>query len=369
MSREQTITPPATERAVPSKADFSNAIRLTGWEWVGVGLFALGMVLFTPYLWKEVEKFDPESDYRIPHDLSNDYWLFDRYSQLAAKRYDTLLIGDSVIWGEYVTRQETLSHYLNEQADQERFANLGLDGADPLALEGLVKHYAKGVSGKNVILFCNLLWMSSPRRDLQEEENTDVSHPRLIPQFVPRIPAYHENLSNRIGVLVEQRVPFNSWTSHVQTAYYGGTDIPSWTVEHPYDDPLGPLAKRLPPPETVLRHKPIPWYESGITPQDFPWIDLESSLQWGAFRRTVDVLQKRHNRVFVLVGPFNEHLLAETSLKRYQSVKSAVERWLQETDIAHYVPPTLPSKYYGDASHPLAKGYEALAQQVYQRIP
>src|SRR5216683_5980929 len=104
--------------------DFSNSIRLTGRPWAAVGLFTLVMVLFAPSLWKQAEKFDLEPDYRIPHDLSNDYWFYDRCAQLSAARYDTLLIGDSVIWGEYVTRQQTLSHYLNERAGEEHFANL-----------------------------------------------------------------------------------------------------------------------------------------------------------------------------------------------------------------------------------------------------
>ena len=183
-----TFTLPADQ--LPDEPDFSNSIRLTGGQWGVIGLFTLAMVLFAPSIWKQVDGFELEPDYRIPHDLSNDYWFYNRCAQLSAARYDTLLIGDSVIWGEYVTRQQTLSHYLNERAGQERFANLGLDGADPVALAGLVQHYAGGVVGKNVILHCNLLWMSSPRRDYQDEKQFDSSHPRLIPQFIPRIPGY-----------------------------------------------------------------------------------------------------------------------------------------------------------------------------------
>src|SRR5713226_1864183 len=126
MSEANTNQVAGTHKADPT--DVSNAVWLTGWQWIGVGLFTLAMVVFTPSLWKQVEKFDLEPDYRIPHDLSNDYWFYDRCAQLSAARYDTLLIGDSVIWGEYVTRQQTLSHYLNERAGEERFANLGLDG-------------------------------------------------------------------------------------------------------------------------------------------------------------------------------------------------------------------------------------------------
>lgn len=349
--------------------DFSNSMRLTGAEWLVVGLFTFAMVLFAPSLWSRVEKLEIEPDYRIPHDLSNDYWLYDGYARQAVAHYDTVLIGDSVIWGEYVKRQETLSHYLIEQSGEQRFANLGLDGVDPLALSGLVEHYAKSVSGKNVILFCNLLWMSSPRRDYQDPEHFDSSHPRLIPQFSRRIPGYKEEYSFRIGALVEQRVPFNSWTSHLQAAYYNQTDIPSWTLEHPYENAVQPLTRPLPPSDNSLRHPPIPWHKSGIAKQDFPWIDLETSLQWQAFRQTVEILQHRENRVFVLVGPFNEHMLEPESLRRYQNMKSEIVSWLKQANVPHHAPPALASELYGDASHPLAAGYAELARQLKDRLP
>jgi hypothetical protein len=365
-SAERPFVRPHAELEAP---DFSNAMRLTGGEWLVVGLLTLVMILFAPSLWKNAEKFDLEPDYRIPHDLSNDYWLYDRYAGLAAAHYDTVLIGDSVIWGEYVTRQETLSHYLNEQAGEQLFANLGLDGVDPLALEGLVEHHARAVSGKKVILFCNLLWMSSPRRDYQEEDHFDSSHPRLIPQFSGRIPGYKEEISPRIGVLVEQRLPFNSWTSHLQTAYYNRSDIPTWTLEHPYENPVEPLTGGLPPSDNSLRHLPIPWYKSGITKQDYPWIDLDTSLQWEAFHRTVEILQRRNNRVFVLVGTFNEHMLEPESLKRYQKMKSEIVNWLEQANVPYLAPPALPSELYGDASHPLAEGYAQLARQINSRLP
>ena len=58
-------------------------------------------------------------DYRMPHDLSEDYWLYERFAGLAAQHDETLLIGDSVVWGEYVKRDETLSHYLNELSGED----------------------------------------------------------------------------------------------------------------------------------------------------------------------------------------------------------------------------------------------------------
>jgi hypothetical protein len=343
---------------------FSNGIRLSGRQWLGLGLFAVLLIVFAPPLWKHAEQFVPDPDYRMPKDLSNDYWLYERFAGLAANQYDTLLVGDSVIWGEYVTRQQTLSHYLNERVGREYCANLGLDGAHPLALCGLVRHYTGRFSGKTVVLQCNPLWMSSSRADLTDDKATEFNHPRLVPQFVPHIPSYKEDISPRIGIAVEQHLSVVSWTTHLQQAYYDRSDMPAWTLEHPYENPLAPLARGLPPSDNVLRHLPQPWYKSGITPQDYPWVDLESSLQWRAFREVVELLRERDNRVFVLVGPFNEHLLTSHSLQRYQQVKATIATWLSEAQVPHLVPLPLPSEQYGDASHPLAPGYALLARQL-----
>jgi hypothetical protein len=327
-------------------------------------VLAVLLVLLAPVLWSRLETLPVQADYRMPHELGNDYWLYERCAAASAGNADTVLLGDSVVWGEYVSRQETLSHDLNELAGRERCANLGLDGAHPLALAGLVEHYAGSVSGKDVLLQCNPLWLSSPRADLQDDKATEFNHPRLVPQFAPRIPSYKEEVSPRLGIVVEQHLPFSGWTTHLQQAYYDRSGVPDWTLEHPYDNPLRPLTRGLPPADDSRRHPPQPWYKSGITPQDYPWVDPESSLQWHAFRRVVEVLRRRNNRVFVLVGPFNEHLLTPASRRRYQAVKATIAGWLQANQVPHLVPPALPSEQYGDASHPLAAGYAALAGQL-----
>ena len=362
----------AKERATPATGEtdlteFSNTIRLTGREWILVGAFAALLVVLAPWLWEQKEVFVPGADYRIPHELGNDYWLYERYAGLAAKQYDTLLIGDSVLWGEYVTRENTLSHFLNRKEGRQRYANLGLDGTHPLALAGLVEHYAGSVTGKKVVLQWNALWMSSARRDLQDEEYTDFNHPRLVPQFFPSLPSYpyeKTDLSTRIGIEVERQLPFNSWTNHLQQAYYGASDIPGWTLEHPYESPLAPLRDGLPPSDETLRQLPVPWFEKGIKKEDFPWVDPETSLQWHAFQRMVQLLERRGNRVFVLVGPFNEHMLEPESRARLAEVKRKVARWLEAEGIAYRVMTPLPSELYADASHPLAAGYEMLAGEL-----
>jgi hypothetical protein len=361
---EQTTGTSAQSGQEREPIELSNGIRLTPGQWLGLGSFAIVLALFAPSLWNRTEGFALEPDYRIPHDLSNDYWLFEQHARLAAEADQTLLIGDSVIWGEYVTRHETLAHYLNEIAGQERYANLGLDGAHPLALGGLVEFYADGISGKKVLLHCNPLWISSRKADLQDDSASEFNHPRLVPQFAPSVPAYKAEISPKLGILVERRLPFSRWTTHLQQAYFDRNDIPGWTLEHPYANPLEPLARGLPPPDESRRHLAQPWYKSGITKQDYPWVDLERSLQWQAFRAVLELLQERGNAVFVLVGPFNEHLLNPESLRRFQEVKATIVAWLKEKRVPHAVPPALSSELYGDASHPLAEGYRQLAEEL-----
>ena len=345
---------------------FSNSICLSAWQWAGLAVFTVVLMCVVPFLWKQVEPFALEADYRMPRELSDDYWFYERYVALAATEYDTLVLGDSVVWGEFVTRRETLSHYLNQEAGKERFANIGLNGTHPLALEGLVEHYAGDVAGKNVILQCNPLWLSSLKTDLQHPD-AEVNHPRLLPQFFPRISANKEEISPRLGILVERRVPLHKWTNHLQQAYYrtdGPNDIPGWTLKYPYENPLAPLGRSMPKSDEKRREDARPWMKRGITPQDYSWIDMETSLQWGAFRRTVETLQQRGNRVFVLVGPFNEHMLTPDCLQRFQKVKGTIAAWLLEKNIPHAIPAALPSDEYGDASHPLADGYARLAKQL-----
>jgi hypothetical protein len=353
----------------PTSPDFSNAVRLTDRQWIGVGAFTVALILGAAPAWERVERFDLEPDYRMPYELSHDYWLYERYSRLAAIHSDTLLVGDSVVWGQYVTREQTLSHYLNEQAHEEQFANLGLDGVHPVALAGLLEHYTGGVTGKNVVLQCNPLWMSSPKHDLQIDEEFRFNHPRLVPQFSPDIRCYKEDYSPRIGIAVEQRLPFRGWTTHLQQVYYDKTDIPTWTLDHPYHNPFAAVTRGLPPTDHTLRHDPISWTKRGIEKQDIEWIDPETSLQWHAFQRAVEILERRGNRVFVLVGPFNEHMLTDESRERYQKVKLIIETWLREKDVPYLAPAPLPSELYADSSHPLCEGYARLARQVFEVLP
>ena len=344
----------------------SNCVRLSGYEWIFVGIVALTLFCFGPGLWERMEKFEPEPDFRLPYELSNDYWLYSRYCRWAISKYETLVIGDSVIWGHFVSQNSTLSHYLNEIAGRDQFANLGVDGIHPVALAGLLKYYGHDISDKKVILHFNPLWMSSEKSDLQSKKEFRFNHPKLVPQFIPNITCYKAPYSKRISAVVERYVPFLSWTSHLKITYFENMDLPTWTLEHPYENPAGTVTLELPILLKDNQNEHISWIEKGTAKEDFPWVKLETSLQWNFFRRSVELLKERGNSVFVLVGPFNEHMLKGQSIEIYRRMKSKIEVWLQQNNIAYYMPPALPSRWYADASHPMSEGYAALAKQLFE---
>jgi hypothetical protein len=365
MVDDNAMMKPSADAAPEPAFRVSNAMRLSGRQLAGLAAFAAAIVLLAPPVWKRLEPLETGPDYRVPYALSGDYWHFERVARDAAARCDTVLFGDSVVWGQYVKPGQTLSHHLNEQAGRPRFANLGADGMHPAALAGLIDYHGVAVAGKKVVLHCNPLWMSSARHDLTGEDEFRFNHPALVPQFAPRIPCYREEVSRRIGYVAERNVPFLGWAGHLQLAYFGQTSIPEWSLEHPYDNPLAAVTLKLPKPDDDrLRHRPRPWTEQGIQPQDFAWVEPEASFQWKSFRRALEVLQGRGNRVFVLVGPFNEHLMTEAGRAGHARLREGIAAWLRGRGVEHAVPPALPSELYADASHPLDAGYAELARQL-----
>ncbi len=345
----------------------SNAFRLPLRQWGWVLAFAIVFVVLTPWLWPRLEKLEPAADFRMNYDLSNDYWLYERAAKMAAERCDTMLIGDSVVWGQYVKRDQTLSHYLNELAGRERVANLGLDGAHPVALAGLIEYYAAAVANKNAILFCNPLWMSSPQRDLQTAEEFRFNHAKLVPQFSPWIPCYKENVAARLGNVVDRNFAFNGWTGHLQTVYFDKSDIPGWTLEHPYASPLSAVTLELPKDADTLRHDPVPWTTHGAQKQDFAFVPLETSLQWRAFQRAIEILKARGNRIAVVIVPLNEHMMTEPSRLACAKNRADIDTALRAQKIECFAAPILPSEMYADTSHPLSDGYRLQAKQIVEK--
>ncbi|MHC4740782.1 MAG: hypothetical protein ACYS8Z_02655 [Planctomycetota bacterium] len=340
----------------------SNCIRLSPGEWVVVGLIIALIAWLGPGLWQRFEQFEPGSDYRMPYELSSDYGLYQRYAEWAVQEYDYLVVGDSVMWGHYVPGDKTLSAQLNGLLGEDRFANLGVDGIDPVALEGLLRYYGRAIANKNVILHLNLLWMSSPKQDLQTDKERQFNHPELLPQFCPKIPCYKASYSERMSVVMKHHIGLLNLASHISIAYYQSMDMPAWTVENPYDCPIEAVTFAVPDSN---------YFEPGKAGKatgdnNLPWVKLETSLQWDSFKRSIELLKDSGSNVFVLVGPFNEHLLKPESLVIYRNIQTQIGAWFKENNIPYYAPPVLAAEVYTDASHPLAEGYAELARMLMQ---
>lgn len=343
----------------------SNAVRLSMREWLAVFIVLVLAALFTGDVWRKIEPFNPTADYRTPYDLSEDYGFFERFCGRMRDENQILVFGDSFVWGQYVEMDQTLTHFLNQQTGAERFVNAGLDGAHPMALGGLLENYCSNLSGVDVVVHLNLLWLSSAQADLQTDREFRFNHPRLVPQFTPWLPSYRQSLSGRIGIVISRHVPVFDWGRHVQITYFEDSDLARWTVENPYENPLSRVTFSLPEPEDDNLASAQPWSAQGRAQQDLPWVELDSSLQWQAFRRSVEKLRARGSRVAVLIGPLNEHMLTPSDVGTYRGIQRGVETWLMENDFTHYSPSMLPSGLYADLSHPFGQGYALIAEEIW----
>lgn len=360
-----------------------NEMRLSAPEWVAVLAILAAIALVTPPLWERLEQFHPNPDYRIPYALSRDYWLYGRYLRRVADSHPVVVLGDSVVWGEYVAPDGTLSHFLNGVAGEtNRFANAGLNGLFPLALEGLLRHHGQALRRQKIILHANPLWLTSPEADLSTTKEQPFNHARLVPQFHPRIPCYRADPTERLSAAIEQHCRFFAWVSHLQNACFDQQSLPQWTLAdndttpprypNAWRNPLSAISLRIPNtlPDSAERgpdsprHKPWSTKTTGTT--HFQWVAPEHSLQWHALQRVIRSLRARGNDVLVLVGPFNEHLMAPQNRPAYRTIRTHITHWLYQNQIPHVLPETLPSLLYADASHPMTAGYALLAKRLWE---
>ena len=371
---------PPTPPSAPPAPFAVNELRLTPRQWLVAALLIATIVGGLPPLWERIERFDTGPDYRIPYSLSEDYWLYARRVRQTTRPEQILLLGDSVVWGEYVAPDGTLSHFLNQQSGGgDRFVNAGVNGLFPLAEEGLFHDYATALRGRKLILQYNPLWQTSAKVDLSETKEESFNHTGLVPQFFPRIPCYRADAHARIGVVLDRSIPFFAWAGHLRTAYFDHKGLPAWTLqEDSSSPPHRPNAWRNPFAQITLTVPPAPSPDPARGPASprhqpwsanrsatrFEWVGLDQSLQWRAFREVVTSLRARGNDVFVIVGPFNEHMLLEENRPAYRQIRDGVQAWLNEHNIHCLAPDTLPTELYADASHPLTAGYEVLAARL-----
>ena len=348
-----------TERAFEN----SNPIRLAWREWAIAALLCLAALSLFPRLWPAQGTRLSRSDYRLPGELSSDYWIFEKWSEYSRGHYQAVILGDSVVWGQYARSDDTLAHHLNESVGRSAFANLGVDGLHPAAMAGMITHYGRAIESQPVLLHLNPLWMSSPEQDLQTGGDVRFNHPKLLPQLFHRPVSYQPTPADMISAMLERDVPFLSWREHLKIAYLAGMAVQEWSLEDPYSIvPVGAGPDSISADEPG--GEPGSWRERGITPQNLPWVEAERSYQWAAFRQTVRLLRSRGNRVFVLLGPFNTYLLTPESRSRYQALVSAMEKWLQREKVPYCAPRVLSTDMYADASHPLGDGYREIAKEL-----
>jgi len=201
-----------------------------------------------------------------------------------------------------------------------------------------------------------------------------------VPQYRPKIPCYRADANERLSAVVQREIPFLQWVGHLQNAYFGQKSILNWTLEddgqsppsypNVYRNPLAQITRVVPSGPPVdpergpksSRHKPWSTEPRGTT--RFEWVPLGTSLQWRAFQRVVKVLRERGNDVLVVLGPFNDHMMAEDNLPEYRRIRDGIAAWLQQNQVPAVVPEVLPSPLYADGSHPLTEGYELLAKRI-----
>jgi hypothetical protein len=163
-------------------------------------------------------------------------------------------------------------------------------------------------------------------------------------------------------------------------AYFEQKNVLAWTLEengatpprylNAHKNPLAQIAMVVPGEPTIdpdrgsasPRHRP--WSTTGQGSTRFEWVDLDQSLQWAAFRRLLQLLRSRGNDVLVVLGPFNEHIMAEDNRGRFRHLRNGIVDWLRSNHVAHVIPAVLPSELYADGSHPLTEGYRMLAKEL-----
>jgi len=332
------------------------------WGWV-LAVCVVAFFAATP-LWRSLENFNPGEDYRLPYAQSDDYWHFERWCEAALDR-DVLVVGDSVVWGEYVAPGSSFAGALGKSSPGDRFANLGVNGIHPAALEGLLRHHGSALHGRKVLLHCNPLWMSSPRVDLSgAEDDFPLNHAKLVGQFFTRPLSYRARHSERIAAVLDRYSGLRGLAGHIRSSCFEGSDLYHWSSEHPGKSVLGRFTFEAVVPARTLRHQPVSWLASKGLRQERQWVSVDDSFQWRCFQRVVELLLARGNSVFVLLGPYNEHMLSPRGKVEYGALRKDLSAWLRSRPIGLAVAEVLPSELFADASHPLEAGYVRLAEML-----
>ncbi|HPD78729.1 MAG TPA: hypothetical protein PLH88_09945 [Spirochaetota bacterium] len=325
---------------------------------IAIIFFLVISIIMLPKLFPLIDEKIFIQNYRIPYYAGEDYFLFKKYAKFLSQIDSIPLLGDSVIWGHYVHEEESLSGELN-LLSQKNFRNAGIDGVHPAAMNGLVEYFAGDIKNKKVIIGINLLWMSSRRHDLSGEQNNEINHKILLPQFLEKIPAYQPTIEERLSSAIKKNFEFLLWADHIKISKFNSSNLYQWTMENPQKniiDFFKPEEKTFMPPESITLR--------ALTKQDIQWVDMEASLQWRFILKTIKILQDRNNKLLAIITPFNEHMMSASSIKKMDSITKAIKEELKREDIEVIDCPMLLPEEFADSSHPTAKGYEKIAKYL-----
>lgn len=316
-------------------------------------------VVIVPFSCPATDSASFTENYRIPYSMGEDYFLYNRYSKNAAQKNRIPVIGDSVIWGHYTDKENTLPANLNKLNTETGFINMGLDGIHPAAMNGLIKYYTPEFKNRKIIVGVNLLWMSSPRHDLSGPVNNEINHKVLLPQFKPAIPSYQPSFEEKISASITRSVPFFSWIDHIKLSKFAAKSFYLWTM----DNPSGNLAEYLSHKDDVFKI-PESMLPEKMQEQNIEWITTDKSLQWRFVIDNFIYLKKNGNKIAAVITPFNTYMMTNESRKKYFSILAEIEWILRENGIIPIIPLILEKKYFADASHPTAEGYKLIAEDM-----
>jgi len=340
------------------------ALELSLREWLVVGLLMTGLLAAAPHIPFRGRTPRVERDYRIPYALSTRYDLYRRYTTLSAAQFPTLVIGDSVVWGQCARRYDTLAHHLNDLVKQPRFANAGLDGMHPLALAELLQYHAPAVSHTRVLLHFDPLWLMQEGPSSPHSRGILYNRPDLIPRLAAHFSGPFREAASISWSHLMKNSSLNEWGERLADAR---VDYLAWSLDHPYESPLQAISAVLPPSEDSHPQRLVPWDQRPVSLVVTRFEPLEEDIQWQAFQRVLSILDGRGNDVLVLLGPMNEHMMAPETLEAYLKLKVQMAESLRAKGVRCFVPSVLSSNQYGDICHPLGAGYAALARELLQK--
>ena len=315
-----------------------------------------------PYCWRKFCRVKIPQGFRLAEKLRDDYYGYRLTAKAVCEKYPSVFIGDSVIWGKYVDNGHTLPELVNRKLGRDEIGNLAVDGLHPVAMETLVREYGGDIRGKRVYLYWNPLWMNTPLYDFSGQEEFSINHPHLLPQFDRSYQSYRAKFGDRVSAQLERSIAFRAWLRHFKAAYCDNQDVKKALASNGKLVPYAPTERKKQDNDTG------DWEKNGVKKQNWPWVKAAESRQYAAFRRTVALLQKRGNRVTVVLGTVNPHMQTGESLERYRKLRAEVKADLAKSGIGFIDLPELESGEYADASHPLAAGYEKLAEFMVKEL-